>query len=213
MDAAPINATAVDRYTDELTRFLRSRLSDPMAVEDLLQELWYRWTRTVQQQSLQDERAWLYRVARHLIIDHYRRSAPLWLEEWLLDDEDESPELDRSPILAADASPEELLWQAQLWEALYEELEAFPPSSARYLYKTNSTGSLYAKLPKPSMLPSRPSFPAKATPCAACGSICKPFLMIWRKGKEEGCNGCTGSESTNQSFQPIQPFQLIQHVE
>jgi RNA polymerase sigma factor (sigma-70 family) len=140
MDAAPINATAVDRYTDELTRFLRSRLSDPMAVEDLLQELWYRWTRTVQQQSLQDERAWLYRVARHLIIDHYRRSAPLWLEEWLLDDEDESPELDRSPILAADASPEELLWQAQFWEALYEGLEALPPKQREVFVQNEFDG-------------------------------------------------------------------------
>jgi RNA polymerase sigma factor (sigma-70 family) len=129
MEVLPTNPgppQALLRYGEELSRFLHARVSPSAEADELWQELWYRWARTAQQQPLQDERAWLYRVARHLVIDHYRRRAPLWLEEWLLDDEEDTADLDRSPLQVTDASPEELFWQAQFWEALYEGLETLP---------------------------------------------------------------------------------------
>lgn len=62
-----------DRLKDRMLAFLRSKVSSPEDAEDLLQELFVRvhtglccleeWT------SLE---RWIYRVARNLVIDHYR---------------------------------------------------------------------------------------------------------------------------------------------
>ena len=68
MEVLPTNPgppQALLRYGEELSRFLHARVSPSAEADELWQELWYRWARTAQQQPLQDERAWLYRVARH----------------------------------------------------------------------------------------------------------------------------------------------------
>ena len=64
---------AIETYGDEIRAFVRARLHYDM-VDDLMQELWLRLGRVAEHQEINDLRAWLYRVARNLITDTYRRS-------------------------------------------------------------------------------------------------------------------------------------------
>jgi RNA polymerase sigma factor (sigma-70 family) len=117
-------AGVIAAYEVELRRFVLGRIGNQVEADDLLQELWYQLTRTLAQQPLTEVRAWLYRVARNLLIDRYRKPSPLWLEELLHPEEGST--MDQALWLASDDSPEAAYWQDQVWEALTVALDHLP---------------------------------------------------------------------------------------
>ena len=72
-----------------LHAFIARRVESPQTAEDLTQEVLLRLLRSPSKQ-LADPTAWLYRVARNVIIDHYRTRHP-------------TTPLDTDPAPAADA--------------------------------------------------------------------------------------------------------------
>lgn len=66
---------AWELLSDRLRGFLSRRVADPQAAEDLLQETFLRLHQKID--DLDDEArlsAWVFRVARNLVVDHYRAS-------------------------------------------------------------------------------------------------------------------------------------------
>ncbi len=60
-------------FADQLRQFIRLRVSDPTQAEDLLQDVFLKLSRQLEQNGNATQiRGWLYRVARNAIIDHYR---------------------------------------------------------------------------------------------------------------------------------------------
>jgi len=81
-------------YRSAIKRFLHSKVSNEMDVEDLLQEILiktYSNLHTIKDQK--SIKSWLFQIANHVIIDFYRkkdRHYQLTAEElWLLDEHDE----------------------------------------------------------------------------------------------------------------------------
>jgi RNA polymerase sigma-70 factor (ECF subfamily) len=66
-----------DRYHQGIYRYLYYRTGDPKIAEDLTADVFLRMVQSLG--SIRPERtplsAWLFQVARNLVIDHYRRSA------------------------------------------------------------------------------------------------------------------------------------------
>jgi len=57
-----------------LARFVGARVADPVAAEDLVQDVYLRLHAHADQlRSVRNLRGWVYQVARHAIIDYYRR--------------------------------------------------------------------------------------------------------------------------------------------
>ena len=64
---------AWDRHEQELRRFLYSRLKDADVAEDLLQDVFLKaLAENSQFCTLENTRAWLFRVTRNRLIDYYR---------------------------------------------------------------------------------------------------------------------------------------------
>ena len=69
--------TLWERYSCRLLAFIRSRVSDEAEAEDILQEVFVRVHRhlcCLPTPAKMD--SWIYQIARHLIIDSYRRRKP-----------------------------------------------------------------------------------------------------------------------------------------
>ncbi|MBN1580915.1 MAG: sigma-70 family RNA polymerase sigma factor [Anaerolineae bacterium] len=64
-----------DRYAPKMYAYIYRRVGDAQVAEDLTGELFVRMLRAIQNgQSWQRSlRAWLYRIAHNLVVDHYRR--------------------------------------------------------------------------------------------------------------------------------------------
>jgi RNA polymerase sigma factor (sigma-70 family) len=115
----------VEQLQAPLRSFIRGRIGSREDTEDLLQELWFQLSKKLDQEKLDDPKAWLYRVARNKIIDHYRRQPLDWLEEYYYA-EDEEEGYENDAIFATDQTAEDIFMQTQFWEELYEALEELP---------------------------------------------------------------------------------------
>ncbi|HLP15915.1 MAG TPA: RNA polymerase sigma factor SigZ, partial [Bacteroidota bacterium] len=78
----PLTDTRITALWNELNEplrsFIRSRISDQDAADDLLQDVFLRIHTRID--TLKDDekvRSWIYQIARNTIIDHYRRAHPL----------------------------------------------------------------------------------------------------------------------------------------
>lgn len=65
-----MHAQLFQDHAVDLRRFLAKRLNDPRDADDLLQEV---FLRAIRRPPAGDGRAWLFAVARNVLIDHYRR--------------------------------------------------------------------------------------------------------------------------------------------
>lgn len=71
-------------YEDEaesLFRFVSFRLSDREKSKDIVQESFFRLYRVLQDKLPENSRAYLYRIARNLVIDEYRKVKNISLDE------------------------------------------------------------------------------------------------------------------------------------
>ena len=83
-----VTAYVVDRFAPALYRFTYYQLQDAQVAEDIVSEVMARMIEHIERFVLHQApfRAWLFRIARNLIADHYRtrkRRASTSLEEWL----------------------------------------------------------------------------------------------------------------------------------
>ncbi|MBT4349907.1 RNA polymerase sigma factor [bacterium] len=73
-----------DKYVKQIYRFILLKVSNTQIAEDLTQDVFLKtWQHLVDQKSLSHFRAFIYRIARNIVIDHYRQSnrQPLPIDE------------------------------------------------------------------------------------------------------------------------------------
>ena len=79
-DESKIKA-AYDEYADQIYRFLYWQTGDALLAEDITSEVFYRAWKNKETFLGYNQRAWLYRVARNLIIDYYRKKKETHFDE------------------------------------------------------------------------------------------------------------------------------------
>jgi RNA polymerase sigma-70 factor (ECF subfamily) len=135
-----------ERYGEVIRRHLRRITGDDAAAEDLVQEAFLRvWTRAAQWDGRGSFKAWLYRIATNLALNHLRtvrrrRELPLDAgDDW---DEDEG---DLVPAWMVDASalgPDAALEMAQEREQFRRLVDALPDEKRavfRLVHETEMT--------------------------------------------------------------------------
>src|SRR5258708_3594044 len=84
--------TVISQFGKRLLGFIRQRVSNEADAEDILQDVWYQFTTTVDTEPIEQVSSWLFTVARNKITDRYRKKKPESLEDLLKpEDEDGGP--------------------------------------------------------------------------------------------------------------------------
>lgn len=72
----------MEAFDETLQRFVRSQVSTDQAMQDIVQDVWFGFFRSLDRGSIiEDPKAWLYRSARNRVIDTYRKIQPVDLNE------------------------------------------------------------------------------------------------------------------------------------
>ena len=121
-----------ERFSARLLAFTRRRVEDLQTAEDLLQEVFIRIHTRID--SLEDDsrlEAWVYQIARHAILDHYRRRRETGPLPEDIPDASESTEPEPAETLAA---------------SMREMVEALPEPYREALLLTEFEGLSQAEL-------------------------------------------------------------------
>src|ERR1044072_3712707 len=78
----------VKDYGKQLYRFIRGRVSSDEDAEDILQDVWYQLSNTLDNEVINEVSGWLHRVARNKITDKYRKKKSELLDDLVYENED-----------------------------------------------------------------------------------------------------------------------------
>ncbi len=126
-----ITATVL-RERLRLGRFIRRQVSDQTDAEDILQDVFHEFVDAYRlPASIEHVSAWLFRVARHRIIDRFRKKKEQPLADIEHHADAEGDDLDSALHLdlalpSADDGPEAAYARSVLLRALQEAIEALP---------------------------------------------------------------------------------------
>lgn len=118
--------SAVSSYGRKLMQFIRPKVASQEQAEDILQDVWYQFTATLDAAPIEQVGAWLYRVARNKITDEYRRTKPVLLEDEAEEENEEGEINFREFLLTENITPETEYLRNLFWEELYLALEELP---------------------------------------------------------------------------------------
>lgn len=118
--------SAIKQYGRQLMQFIRPKVSSQEQAEDILQDVWYQFTATLDAAPIEQVGAWLYRVARNKITDEYRRTKPVLLEDETEEENEEGEFSFREFLLTESATPETEYLRSLFWEELYIALAELP---------------------------------------------------------------------------------------
>lgn len=112
---------AYEAYADPLFRYCYYRVSDRELAKDMVQEVFMKtWEYLAQGTHVDNLRAFLYRVARNLVIDNSRRKRPISLDE--LKDQGFDPGADERPTLETRIDARSVYAQIDRLEESYREI-------------------------------------------------------------------------------------------
>jgi RNA polymerase sigma factor (sigma-70 family) len=115
-------------FRQRLLNFIRSRVSRIEDAEDILQEVFYQFTRVDDLiNSIENISAWLYRSARNKIIDHYKKKTDEPLPALYDEDEDEYVFDEIADIIyGEEATPETEYLRSLIFEEIQTALADLP---------------------------------------------------------------------------------------
>ena len=122
-----ITATVL-RERSRLANFIRRRVRDQTDAEDILQDVFYKFVEAYRLPApIEHASAWLFHVARHRIVDRFRKKKEQALVDTGEPDDDDERELRLDLALPAlDVGPEAAYARSVLLKALQQALDELP---------------------------------------------------------------------------------------
>lgn len=116
---------AVKKLGDKLFGFIRKRVATREDAEDVLQDVWFQFSKFSGLEPLENISAWLFKVAGNRITDHYRKKKTGFIEDFTYVN-DEGEVSFRSILLAVENEPELHDFKEVFWEDLTAALNELP---------------------------------------------------------------------------------------
>jgi RNA polymerase sigma factor (sigma-70 family) len=116
----------ISEYGKRLFGFIRGKVDTNEDAEDLLQDVWYRFSQVTNLDEVESVSGWLFSVARNRVTDFYRKKKTENIEDFGYETED--GEINFKEILLADDNnnPELKQFKNLFWEQLLEALDELP---------------------------------------------------------------------------------------
>ena len=117
-------------YGSRLFGFIRGKVASNEDAEDILQEVWFQLSRTVNVEDIDQISGWLFKVARNKIVDRHRKKKTDFLDDYDTQGEDGVSFVQQ--ILTADVNdPETADLKDLFWQELIGALDELPENQRR----------------------------------------------------------------------------------
>ncbi|GGP04544.1 RNA polymerase subunit sigma-24 [Cloacibacterium rupense] len=116
----------VQQFGKKLFGFVRGKVKTTEEAEDILQDVWYQFSRLSNLDELENVSAWLYRVAQNRVTDNYRKKKTDNLEDYTYENDENEISFKEILLLDENASPELALFKEEFWNELMQALDELP---------------------------------------------------------------------------------------
>ena len=116
----------VQQFGKRLFGFVRGKVKTTEEAEDILQDVWYQFSRLSNLDELENVSAWLYRVAQNRVTDNYRKKKTENLEDFTYENDENEISFKEILLLDENASPELALFKEEFWSELMQALNELP---------------------------------------------------------------------------------------
>ena len=116
----------VQQFGKRLFGFVRVKVKTTEEAEDILQDVWYQFSRLSNLDELENVSAWLYRVAQNRVTDNYRKKKTENLEDYTYENDENEISFKEILLLDENASPELALFKEEFWSELMQALDELP---------------------------------------------------------------------------------------
>lgn len=140
-DTDPILLHYFSLYRQEIQRFLFRALACEQTTNDLLQDIYLRLVSYKQDQAIHNPRAFIYRIANNLALDHLRSQG----RQRLQIDEDAADEVDLLSASPAD-SPDRILEHQQQLHILYRAINQLTPQCKDVFIRSRFQGQTHEQI-------------------------------------------------------------------
>ena len=127
--------TIVKNYGNNLLRFIRGKVKTSDDAEDILQDVWFQLSNTLNLDEIESMSGWLYRVAKNKVIDKYRKKPTDYLEDYIFEDEQGNTHI-KDILLSDFEDPAQEELKELFWETLMASLDELPENQ-RYVFVQN----------------------------------------------------------------------------
>ena len=117
---------AVRKYGRGLLQYIRKRVKVLEDAEDILQDIWYQFSKLNSPDEIESISGWLYYAAKNRITDQYRKKQPDYLEDYAITDEEGELQIKDILLLDDTGNPELTLFKNLFWQELYSALDELP---------------------------------------------------------------------------------------
>jgi RNA polymerase sigma factor (sigma-70 family) len=135
----------IAEYQPQLKSFIRKRVNNREDAEDILQDVWYQFVKTVENSMnpIEQISAWLYRVARNLIINKGIKKREVEMPAYRSDETDDEILKDFSEVLFSNETsptPETEYLRSLFWVELENALAELPSEQREIFELTELDG-------------------------------------------------------------------------
>ena len=116
----------VQQFGKRLFGFVHGKVKTTEEAEDILQDVWYQFSRLSNLDELENVSAWLYRVAQNRVTDNYRKKKTENLEDFTYENDENEISFKEILLLDENASPELALFKEEFWSELMQALDELP---------------------------------------------------------------------------------------
>lgn len=114
----------VQQFGAKLMGFIRGKVGSEEDAEDILQDVWFQFSRLANVEDIENISGWLYRVAKNKITDKQRKQTTDSLED--LSNEDGEWNLKDILLMNPEGNPELAMFKELFWEELMIALKELP---------------------------------------------------------------------------------------
>ena len=135
------------RERSRLGNFIRRRVRDQTDAEDILQDVFHEFIEAYRlPAAIEQASAWLFQVARHRIVDRFRKKREQPLDEIVeLGDDENEVRLDLA-LPAPDAGPEAAYARSVLLKALQQALDELPENQREVFVAHELEGASFREM-------------------------------------------------------------------
>lgn len=136
----------VEEYGKRLFRFIRGRVRNDADAEDILQDVWFQFSRVVNVEPIEQISGWLFRVARNRLTDQFRKTQPQSIEDFAYENEDGETHFRELLLLDAGNDPETEYLRSVVWEEFMSALDELPEAQRQVFVQNELEGETFQSI-------------------------------------------------------------------